>query len=94
MSSIDEVSVLLGKLTAEAVASQNQRTALFDKMDKIEHTLTSLATTIPPLMDTVNTHTTDISNLKGFRMRLIGIATGVSLGSGAIGAMLSKIGLG
>jgi hypothetical protein len=93
MTGIDEVSAALGKLTAEAEASQNQRTLLFEQVKEMNQTLTGIATTIPTLMDTVNTHEDDIKKLKGFRMRLIGIATGVSMGSGILGGLLSKMGL-
>lgn len=93
MTGIDEVSSTLGKLMAEAEASQRQRTELFNKVDEMATIVQGLNVLLPPLVDKVHTNTRRIEAVEGFKMKVLGVVTGISLGSGFLGAMLTKFGL-
>ena len=104
MMSIDEVSHAIGELKAEAIDSQNQRRALFDKVDDIgdkiaelktivQTSITAHAATLDVHGEKLTRHHEDIRNLKKFRRNIyLGIATVGGTG-GITGAILTKLGL-
>ncbi len=104
MAEMDPLSVEIGKLTAEAEVSKNQRTAMFVKLDKVEADIATLVTTVEKGIvsthdalkghaDKLDSHAASISVLNKFKQRCyIGLAGSTGLG-GIFAGIKTKFGL-
>jgi hypothetical protein len=101
---MDEISVAIGELRAEAKAAVSQRTELFAQLGDVKEHIGDMKTmltesnvkmtTMLENHDTkLDSHTADISALKSFRTKMyLGIAA-ISGTGGIAGALMTKMGL-
>jgi hypothetical protein len=104
MADMDPMSVAIGKLTSEAEAGKNQRTAMFTKIDKIESDVATLVKTVEKGIvstqdalkghaDKLDSHGRHISTLNKFKQRCyIGLAGSTGIG-GIFAGIKTKFGL-
>lgn len=89
---------LLGELKADMATSQRQRTTIFEKLDSISSTLTTLcadhkahvvsASQVRADLEEVDKRVTGLEKLKA---RIIGYGAGVAIAGGALGDRITKL---
>ena len=104
MADMDQISVTIGKLTAQAEASTNQRKALFNKVDGIEESVANLTVVVEKSIvntndmlkvhaDKLSGHGKSIVGLTKFRNRMyIGMA-GIGGTGGIVTYIKTKFGM-
>ena len=90
MTDLDEVSKAIGRLQADAEASQRQRAEIFDQLKENGAQIAHIIATLEPLAKMAGDHDEDIKGLLAMKNKMIGYVAAIAAVGGGLGSYLTN----